>query len=627
MNRVSSGRKDNNKHGTHLFTAPFMRACSFRLMNAFVLSTFCSADEYYQSIEPAHFLVFDGVGLLTWEFSTQWRLRSIAYPLLAYAVPFKFLKALEIDTAWSVDAVVRVVGCVQSALSDVGIYRLSRKWSSNDRAIAEGSFMASLLSHWRFYLGTRAFANCLEETFVVWALVYWPSGYSSRSNKIDDDDDDDDDELCDGNDDVAKTAAKTTRRNNRSNNRSKKSNNKYKRGFRVRSVYALVLAFMSCVVRPTAYAFWLIVGLYTVLFDSKNLSSKTRAQFALDASIVGSLVLTAEALVNRSFYNAWVFPPWNFFKFNVLNDGASQYGENSLFWAITQGLPTTLGVLFPVTLYQLFITTNNNKTATAVPTIAKVAFLATVGIVSIPKHKEFRFLNPLVPIAFAVSAKWLVESNNNYNIKNIVIIGLLLQIPLALYLSLFHQRGMEAIVRKHVSRLGEEDVFDGGVHFWTPCHEHPYLATLHKNLTTSYLECNPRPMRSNSMTSTTTTTSKTIERQHKSQWKSFEENPSLFVKRRYGHTFLNCFAKDTREDLHSKQNKEQIPSHVVIFQRERDEIIDWLKAFHFKEIANEFHAHFSVDREGQSRAYLFAREIRTNDDRTCSSLEHEVETI
>lgn len=616
-------------HKNHLFTSPFLVSFLFRILNSFLfLRTFHSADEHYQSVEIAHEFIFK-YGAKTWEWREDVKLRSFVHPLLAYAWPYALVKGLRLDEDASlitvlVRAMPRVVNAAQCAFIDVGTYRLARKWYNNDQNVAKKAFALSLASHWHFYCGCRSFANVTETAFCVWALVFWPSGYFDMNAK----------------------------KRGGGSNSGKSSNSS---GFRRKSIRGLVLAFVSCTVRPTAYAFWACVGARTIFFDREALSAKRRARFSADAFWVGSFVLSIEACVNYYYYNKkWTFPAWNFFEFNVLREGASQYGTHSNAWVFTQGLPVVLGVLFPVSLYELFLASNargnledtssanlpdggkiikdndgtnaKRRKRLSTPAVAKVAFLATVFIVSIPKHKEFRFLYPLIPVSIAASAKswaWLEseppdKKSSKNNSKNttfllarwFVRLGLAAQIPLAMYLSLIHQRGMETIVNKYVSKLTvEDDVFDGGVHFWTPCHEHPFYASVHKNLTMRYLECDPP------------NASSVSSHLSSGNWRAFEKNPLAFVERKYGKSSglkcddddVNDVNDDADEDAKTSDDEANnlLPSHVVVFQRERDILWNWFQSFQFEEIANEFHAHLSVDRPGQERAHFFARRKKT----------------
>jgi len=161
---------------------------------------------------------------------------------------------------------------------------------------------------------------------------------------------------------------------------------------------------------------------------------------------------------------------------------------------------------------------------------------------------------------------------------------------------------METIVNKYVSKLtAEEDVFDGGVHFWTPCHEHPFYASVHKNLTMRYLECDPPNV---SMISSHLSAG---------NWRAFEKNPAAFVERKYGKSIssnsaLEC--DDDNDDASDATATTTVPSHVVVFARERDALARWFQSFQFEEVASVFHAHVSVDRDGQETAHLFARKKR-----------------
>lgn len=51
----------------------------YRLFNRFIVRTYFFADEYFQSIEVAHYWVF-GYGHLTWEWEPCIALRSVLHP-------------------------------------------------------------------------------------------------------------------------------------------------------------------------------------------------------------------------------------------------------------------------------------------------------------------------------------------------------------------------------------------------------------------------------------------------------------------------------------------------------------------------------------------------------------------
>lgn len=70
-------------------------AVSVRVFIALATQTFFQPDEYYQSLEVAHHLVF-GYGHLTWEWLTPKPIRSILYPLLNVPI-YLLLQSLGLD--------------------------------------------------------------------------------------------------------------------------------------------------------------------------------------------------------------------------------------------------------------------------------------------------------------------------------------------------------------------------------------------------------------------------------------------------------------------------------------------------------------------------------------------------
>jgi GPI mannosyltransferase 3 len=66
-----------------------------RAVIALVTRTFFQPDEYFQALEPAHFLVFR-YGDLTWEWTSKPPIRSIFYPILNVPI-YWLLKILRLD--------------------------------------------------------------------------------------------------------------------------------------------------------------------------------------------------------------------------------------------------------------------------------------------------------------------------------------------------------------------------------------------------------------------------------------------------------------------------------------------------------------------------------------------------
>jgi phosphatidylinositol glycan class B len=88
-------------------------ALLIRVAVALLTRTFFQPDEYYQSLEPAHHIVF-GYGALTWEWFTS--IRSVLYPALNVPV-YALLKATSLAET-SVLGDWLLVGMSQALLRD-----------------------------------------------------------------------------------------------------------------------------------------------------------------------------------------------------------------------------------------------------------------------------------------------------------------------------------------------------------------------------------------------------------------------------------------------------------------------------------------------------------------------------
>ncbi len=70
-------------------------ALVIRVAIALATRTFFQPDEYFQALEPAHYLVF-GYGDLTWEWTSKPPIRTLLYPALNVPI-YWFLKVLRLD--------------------------------------------------------------------------------------------------------------------------------------------------------------------------------------------------------------------------------------------------------------------------------------------------------------------------------------------------------------------------------------------------------------------------------------------------------------------------------------------------------------------------------------------------
>ena len=129
-------------------------------------------------------------------------------------------------------------------------------------------------------------------------------------------------------------------------------------------------------------------------------------------------------------------------------------------------------------------------------------------LLSLTPHKEFRFLLPVLPLSTTVTSHgveafttWLSNRRQPPSPQPSLptrLTGLALlatHLPLALYLSLFHQRGpidALAFLSKALVAMGPGPPVT--IHFLMPCHATPWTSHLHiptRPLTLLHLDCSP----------------------------------------------------------------------------------------------------------------------------------------
>ncbi|MFQ6664659.1 hypothetical protein Gotur_031701 [Gossypium turneri] len=138
-------------------------------------------------------------------------------------------------------------------------------------------------------------------------------------------------------------------------------------------------------------------------------------------------------------------------------------------------------------------------------------------------------------------------------------------IPMALYMSLIHQRGTEDAMNYLSKEAAKGKV--KSIVFLMPCHATPYYSTLHNNLPMRFLDCAPS--------------------------KGMPAESDRFMMDPV--SFAVDFAKNWSH-----------PSHIVLFDSEERHLKDFLVSHSFREVRRFFHAHFKVDRDLQASVVVYA---------------------
>lgn len=135
-------------------------------------------DEVYQSLEPAHWLVF-GYGLLPWEFIDG--MRNWAFPGFVAGL-LALCRVVGIDDPRLYLTVVRLVFCAVSLGCAAGAYLLARAYSAGRTEAAAGAALCALLAPF-LYFAPRAMSESAAALPVVlgFALALSPAAGRNRT--------------------------------------------------------------------------------------------------------------------------------------------------------------------------------------------------------------------------------------------------------------------------------------------------------------------------------------------------------------------------------------------------------------------------------------------------------------
>jgi len=121
-------------------------------------------------------------------------------------------------------------------------------------------------------------------------------------------------------------------------------------------------------------------------------------------------------------------------------------------------------------------------------TLGNVA-MAVVGLYSLLAHKEFRFIHPTLPIIIVLAgrgAQTVLDRYKGATGKAILGTLVILQVIMAGYFSLVHQRGVIDVVEY----LRQQET--SSILFIMPCHSTPWQSHLHHpNATLRFITCEP----------------------------------------------------------------------------------------------------------------------------------------
>ncbi|KAL6707916.1 glycosylphosphatidylinositol anchor biosynthesis [Coniothyrium glycines] len=472
----------------------FSLLLAVRIVNALALRTFFQPDEFFQSLEPAWHLAAGTASSawITWEWS--WQLRSSLHPAL-FAAVYRLAGAVATLCGLSVPAKAellvaapKVTQAVFAALLDCYTWKLAEKVFGRRSRTALAALALSVCSPWNWFCSTRTLSNCLETTITAVAICYWPwHGPATTIDKDSDSGTKDKSQIADQHHLATLTELRLS----------------------------LLLAALACILRPTNVLIWLPVVISTLWPASQRL----RLLLVRETLICGTIVLALSVLSDRFYYGVWTLPPLRFLYFNIAQSLAVFYGRNRPDYYFTEGLPLLLTTALPFAFHGVWQSlrtagpkspqVSNSSTLNESFILRRIAWTSIFVTVtlSLISHKEVRFLYPVLPFLHVLGAKSLASllPLNTFTRKSLISLLLAVNILLAGYLSLVHQRGVIDVVpylrhkhetRNPLSHLSSNDhphsISNTTVGFLMPCHSTPWRSHLiYPEISAWALTCEP----------------------------------------------------------------------------------------------------------------------------------------
>ncbi|GAA5881783.1 hypothetical protein JCM1840_004830 [Sporobolomyces johnsonii] len=488
--------------------SPLALSLSWRLVNALLSRAFFQPDEYWQSLEIAHAWVF-GYGWRSWEWHVRpsaerytWTWETvralvreggwggIRSPLgvVPTAVVYEGLRRLGMDESgeWLIIAPRLMQACI-AASADVAVKQLAERVLGPEYSNA--ALLVSLTSFFNFFTATRTLSNSTEAALTAWALRWWPWEEFVAW---------DEGEKQDEGDEGKRLGPPSSS-----------------------LVIALSFAALATILRPSNAIIWLSLGLQHIYRSSPP----RRRQILFQALFVGFLACLFSLALDTAFHSTPTFTPLRFLSTNVFHSISLFYGQNSWHFYLSQGLPLLLVTQLPFFLDGVTRTYSRQRRAVknqqALKALGKTA-AATIAAYSLLSHKEWRFLQPVLPILHLFVALSLVTRSRSFppsssssttysrllrplaslahrtRTSRAHVVILLVSLLPAGYLTAFHTKGQNDVVRwvrdeMRAQRVlaGERNGNDGEgeerehrrrvrtVGFAMPCHSTPWQAFMH----------------------------------------------------------------------------------------------------------------------------------------------------
>lgn len=419
----------------------------------------------------------------------EWKnhLRSAIHPMifaLCYRIADAVAEALKLSHHARSElllAAPKILQALFAAWTDFYTWKLASYMYGADSLSSLMVLLLSIVSPWQWFCSTRTFSNSMEMTLTVFALYNWPWHWTLSSN------------------DPSGVNSKANQQGPRTQDGKGRDRADTDEVTRLRR--ALLSAAIATILRPTNILVWASLTALTFLpaWKSARPSQAECIIFARETVVCGSTVLLLSTILDRIFYDSWVFPPFNFLHVNVVQSLSTFYGNNDWHYYISQGYPLLLTTSLPFTLVGLFRTLRARISPveatpagrSALRHLSIVCLLVPAAFSNIA-HKEVRFIYPLLPALHVVTGLplssyfgVLVSRGASPRLaKQLLLLSLLaLNVSISYYTTQIHNSGLISLTHylRHefeAAYLPSLPVANMTVGMLMPCHSTPWRSHL-----------------------------------------------------------------------------------------------------------------------------------------------------
>lgn len=292
-------------------------------------------------------------------------------------------------------AAPKILQAYFAALGDFYTWKLANYVYGRGSASSTAVLVLTVISPWQWFTSTRTLSNSLETTLTLIGLYNWPWHWSS---------------------DVAHDPSRGKNQVSglRVRDDGLPAHERVDELTRLRT--ALLCAALATVLRPTNLLVWASLSYFAFVrrLTRLVLTWSELSVFLREVFLCGGTVLLLSTLVDRIFYQAWVFPPYNFLQVNVVQSLATFYGSNDWHYYISQGYPLLLTTALPFTVVGMYRSLKGSESSsyqTLTPTARNALYLLSIISILVPSafsniaHKEVRFIYPLLPALHVITGQ------------------------------------------------------------------------------------------------------------------------------------------------------------------------------------------------------------------------------